>query len=143
MSAERRPVIRETEAGRKNVDAGEHGGSETVDGSHGVPSCGRAASATSWTWGSRTKSEGVSKFRKSAVSPMPVAAKQHLPLDGRWTVPWLVLFNDPILGNSALDRLANTSYQIVIEGTSYRERLSPHRALLGQVAKILSKKGGD
>ncbi len=54
---------------------------------------------------------------------------------------WLSLFDDPILGNSALDRLANTSYQIVIEGQSYRERLSPHRALLGKVAKILSKGG--
>ncbi len=43
---------------------------------------------------------------------------------------WLSLFDDPILGNSALDRLANASYQIVIEGTSYRERQSPHRALL-------------
>ena len=31
---------------------------------------------------------------------------------------------------AALDRLANASYQIVIEGNSYRERLSPHRALL-------------
>ncbi len=40
---------------------------------------------------------------------------------------WLGLFDDPILGNSALDRLANASYQITIEGTSYRERLSPHR----------------
>jgi len=40
---------------------------------------------------------------------------------------WLGLFDDPILGNSALDRLANAAYQIVIEGTSYRERLSPHR----------------
>ena len=49
---------------------------------------------------------------------------------------WLSLFDDPILGNSALDRLANVSYQIVIEGTSYRERLFPHRALLGA-------KGGD
>ena len=49
---------------------------------------------------------------------------------------WLGLFDDPILGNSALDRLANASYQIVIEGTSYRERLSPHRALL-------SNEGGD
>ena len=29
---------------------------------------------------------------------------------------WLSLFDDPILGNSALDRLANASYQIVIEG---------------------------
>ena len=44
---------------------------------------------------------------------------------------WLGLFDDLILGNSALDRLANASYQIVIEGTSCRERLSPHRALLG------------
>jgi DNA replication protein DnaC len=40
---------------------------------------------------------------------------------------WLGLFDDPILGNSALDRLANASYQITIDGTSYRERLSPHR----------------
>ena len=43
---------------------------------------------------------------------------------------WLRLFDDPILSNSALDRLANASYQIIIDGTSYRERLSPHRALL-------------
>ena len=43
---------------------------------------------------------------------------------------WLSIFDDPILGNSALDRLANASYQIVIEGSSYRERLSPNRALL-------------
>ena len=49
---------------------------------------------------------------------------------------WFSLFDDPILGNSALDRLANTSYQIVIEGASYREKLSPHRKLLGD-------KGGD
>ena len=48
----------------------------------------------------------------------------------------LSLFDDPILGNSVLDRLANASYQIVIDGTSYREPLSPHRALLGA-------KGGD
>ena len=45
---------------------------------------------------------------------------------------WLSLFDDPILGNSALDRLANASYQIVIEGNSYREKLSPHRKLMGE-----------
>jgi len=33
---------------------------------------------------------------------------------------------DLILGNNALERLANTSYQIVIEGTSCPETLSPH-----------------
>ena len=38
---------------------------------------------------------------------------------------WLGLFDDSILGNSALDRLANASHQVVIEGTSYRERLAP------------------
>ena len=43
---------------------------------------------------------------------------------------WLALFADPVLGNSALDRLANASYQIVIEGKSYRQKLSPHRQLL-------------
>ena len=51
---------------------------------------------------------------------------------------WLGLFDDPILGNSTLDRLANASYQIVIEGSSYRERQSPHRALLGA-----GREGGD
>ena len=54
---------------------------------------------------------------------------------------WLSLFEEPILGNSALDRLANASYQIVIEGSSYRERLSPHQALLGTVPRILTKNG--
>ncbi len=44
---------------------------------------------------------------------------------------WLSLFDDPILGSSALDRLANASFQIVIEGASYREKLWPHRKLLG------------
>ncbi len=43
---------------------------------------------------------------------------------------WLSLSDDPILLNSALNRLANASYQIVIEVVSYRERLSPHRMLL-------------
>ena len=43
---------------------------------------------------------------------------------------WLSIFDDPILGNSTLYRLANASYQIVIEGASYRERVSTHRALL-------------
>ena len=45
---------------------------------------------------------------------------------------WLSLFDDSILGNSAQDRLADASYQIVVEGSSYWERLSPHRKLLGQ-----------
>ena len=55
---------------------------------------------------------------------------------------WLSLFDDPIPGNSALDRLANASFQIVIEGASYREKLSPHRKLLGgKGATVLNVKG--
>ena len=49
---------------------------------------------------------------------------------------WLSLIDHPILGDSALDRLANASYQIVIEGNSYREKLSPHRKLLGEKVVI-------
>jgi DNA replication protein DnaC len=40
---------------------------------------------------------------------------------------WLGLFDDPILANSALDRLANAAHQVVIDGSSYRARLAPNR----------------
>ena len=40
---------------------------------------------------------------------------------------WLSLFDGPSLGNSALDRLTNASYQTIIEGASYREILSPSK----------------
>ena len=56
---------------------------------------------------------------------------------------WLSLFDDPMLGNSAVDRLANASYQIVIEGACYRENLPPHRKLLGDKgATVLKVKTG-
>jgi DNA replication protein DnaC len=41
---------------------------------------------------------------------------------------WVALFADPILANSALDRLANGAHQLVIEGPSYRARLAPRPA---------------
>jgi DNA replication protein DnaC len=41
---------------------------------------------------------------------------------------WLGLFDDPILGNSALDRLANAAHQLILDGPRYRARLAPkHR----------------
>ena len=58
-------------------------------------------------------------------------ASSFIITSNRAVEEWLTLFDDPILGNSALDRLANASYQIVIEGSGYRERLSPHRKLRG------------
>ena len=38
---------------------------------------------------------------------------------------WVGLFADPILANSALDRLASGAHQLIIEGPSYRARLAP------------------
>lgn len=38
---------------------------------------------------------------------------------------WQALFPDPILGNSALDRLAHSSYQILMEGESIRKQNRP------------------
>jgi DNA replication protein DnaC len=38
---------------------------------------------------------------------------------------WIPLFDDPILAQSALDRLAHNAHQVVIEGDSYRKRLAP------------------
>ena len=38
---------------------------------------------------------------------------------------WQSLFPDPILGNSALDRLAHSSYQILMEGESIRKQNRP------------------
>ena len=39
---------------------------------------------------------------------------------------WLGLFDDPILGNSALDRLAHGAYQLVMDGPSYRANKAPN-----------------
>ena len=49
---------------------------------------------------------------------------------------WLSLFDDPILGNRVLDRMANANYQIGFKGNSSREKLSPHRKLLGVSEEI-------
>ena len=38
---------------------------------------------------------------------------------------WVPLFDDPILAQSALDRLAHNAYQVVIEGDSFRKRQRP------------------
>jgi len=35
---------------------------------------------------------------------------------------WEALFDDPIMANSALDRIAHNAYQLIMEGESYRNR---------------------
>lgn len=51
---------------------------------------------------------------------------------------WVAVFDDPILANSALDRLAHHAYQVVIEGQSYRKRMSPHSRLLAEEVAAMS-----
>lgn len=41
---------------------------------------------------------------------------------------WVPLFDDPILAQSALDRLAHNAYQVVMEGESFRKRQRPGEA---------------
>jgi DNA replication protein DnaC len=38
---------------------------------------------------------------------------------------WIPLFEDPMLAQSALDRLAHNAHQVVLEGESYRKRQAP------------------
>ena len=38
---------------------------------------------------------------------------------------WITLMSDPLLAQSATDRLVATSYELLIEGESYRRRQRP------------------
>jgi DNA replication protein DnaC len=41
---------------------------------------------------------------------------------------WIAVMSDPLLAQSAVDRLVSTSYELVIEGESYRRRQRPQPA---------------
>ena len=51
---------------------------------------------------------------------------------------WIPLFTDPILAQSAMDRLAHNAHQINIEGPTYRINQGP--ALNGKIKKLGNKK---
>jgi DNA replication protein DnaC len=38
---------------------------------------------------------------------------------------WMAVFDEPLLGQSALDRFCHHAHQLVIEGESYRKRIAP------------------
>jgi DNA replication protein DnaC len=41
---------------------------------------------------------------------------------------WIAVMSDPLLAQSAVDRLVSTSYELIIEGESYRRRQRPQPA---------------
>lgn len=52
-------------------------------------------------------------------------SKSTILTSNRAITDWGSLFPDPIVANAILDRLAHTSYQMVIEGPSYRKKNAP------------------
>ena len=58
-------------------------------------------------------------------------AVSHRPLiltSNRQPLDWYPLFPNPVVAESLLDRLINTSHQVLMDGPSYRPRKRPGRA---------------
>ena len=59
-----------------------------------------------------------------------IVAERHLKssiaiTSNRPPQDWISLFPDPVMANSALDRLAHHAHHLIMEGESYRKKLSP------------------
>ena len=71
-----------------------------------------------------------------------VIAERHLKssiiiTSNRPPQDWVPLFPDPVMANSALDRLAHHAHHIIMEGDSYRRKLSP------KLLTLSTPKGGN
>lgn len=66
----------------------------------------------------------------SLTSTVTMAIPAALPASGRPVAGWNAvagLMSDPLLAQFAVDRFVATSYELVIEGESYRRRQRPGR----------------
>jgi DNA replication protein DnaC len=48
---------------------------------------------------------------------------------------WMAIFDEPMLGQSALDRFCHRAHQLVIDGESYRKRMAPRSTALSTTPK--------
>lgn len=78
----------------------------------------------------------IDDFGLSSLSPTQaedfyeIIAERHLKssiiiTSNRPPQDWVPLFPDPVMANSALDRLVHHAHHLIIEGESYRKKLSP------------------
>jgi DNA replication protein DnaC len=61
------------------------------------------------------------------VSDRAIAGKPLVLTSNRAPKDWYPLFANPAVAESLLDRLINTSHQILMDGPSYRPRKRPGR----------------
>jgi DNA replication protein DnaC len=57
--------------------------------------------------------------RSSQLNSSLVITSNRPPQD------WITLFPDPVMANSALDRLSHHAQHLIMEGESYRKKLKP------------------
>ena len=48
---------------------------------------------------------------------------------------WIAVMSDPLLAQSAVDRLVSTSYELIIEGESYRCRQRPQSSAANSASR--------
>ena len=62
------------------------------------------------------------------VSERAIASRSLILTSNRAPTDWYALFPNPVVAESLLDRLINTSHQILMDGPSYRPRKRPRPA---------------
>ncbi len=94
----------------------------------------------------------IDDFALSGLTPTQaedfyeIVAERHLKssiiiTSNRPPQDWIPLFPDPVMANSALDRLVHHAHHLIMEGESYRKKLSPK--LTQKSSPPLSSKGGN
>ena len=68
------------------------------------------------------------------VSERAIASRPLILTSNRAPTDWYALFPNPVVAESLLDRLINTSHQVLIDGPSYRPRKRPRPAGVPQEA---------